>query len=90
MILLSRLTAPKDIKLQKKLIPSTVNNVLEFIVSKFKNINCVKFIVKILKSLYEEYPYIKEQITCVVLKYFTGEETNLIVYGAITHNNSLK
>ena len=90
MILLSRLTAPKDIKLQKKLIPSTVNNVLEFIVSKFKNINCVKFIVKILKSLYEEYPYIKEQIIPIVLKYFTGEETNLIAYGAITHNNSLK
>ena len=90
MTLLSRLTAPKDIKLQKKLIPSTVNNVLEFITSKFKNINCVKFIVKILKSLYEEYPYIKEQIIPVVLKYFTGEETNLIAYGPITHNNSLK
>ena len=90
MTLLSRLTAPKDIKLQKKLIPSTVNNVLEFITSKFKNINCVKFIVKILKSLYEEYPYIKEQIIPVVLKYFTGEETNLIAYGTITHNNSLK
>jgi hypothetical protein len=26
----------------------------------------------------------------VVLKYFTGEETNLIAYGVITHNNSLK
>ena len=90
MTLLSRLTAPKDIKLQKKLIPSTVNNVLEFITSKFKNINCVKFIVKILKSLYEEYPYIKEQIIPVVLKYFTGEETNLIAYGTITHNNSLR
>ena len=90
MTLLSKLTAPKDIKLQKKLIPSTVNNVLEFITSKFKNINCVKFIVKILKSLYEEYPYIKEQIIPVVLKYFTGEETNLIAYGTITHNNSLK
>ena len=90
MTLLSKLTAPKDIKLQKKLIPSTVNNVLEFITSKFKNINCVKFIVKILKSLYEEYPYIKEQILPVVLKYFTGEETNLIAYGTITHNNSLK
>ena len=90
MILLSTLTVPKDIKHQKKLIPPTVNNVLEFIVSKFKNINCVKFIVKILKSLYEEYPYIKEQIIPIVLKYFTGEETNLIAYGAITHNNSLK
>ena len=90
MILLSRLTAPKDAKFQKKLIPSTVNNVLEYITSKFKNINCVKFIVKILKSLYEEYPYIKDQIIPVVLKYFTGEETNLIAYGVITHNNSLK
>ena len=90
MILLSRLTIPKDTKYQKKLIPSTVNNVLEYITSKFKNINCVKFIVKILKSLYEEYPYIRDQIIPVVLKYFTGEETNLIAYGVITHNNSLK
>ena len=90
MILLSKLTAPKEEKLQKKLIPSAVNNVLEYITSKFKNITCVKFIIKILKSLYEEYPYIKEQIIPIVLKYFTGEETNLIAYGTITHNNSLK
>ena len=90
MILLSKLTAPKEEKLQKKLIPSTVNSVLEYITSKFKNITCVKFIIKILKSLYEEYPYIKEQIIPIVLKYFTGEETNLIAYGTVTHNNSLK
>ena len=90
MILLSRLTASKELKYQKKLIPPTVNNLLEFITSKFKNINCVKFIIKILKCLYEDYPYIKEQIIPVVLKYFTDEETNLIAYGNITHNNSLK
>ena len=89
-ILLSKLTAPTDTSLQKKLIPPTVNNLLEYITSKLKNINCVKFIVKILKSLYEEYPYIKPQIIPIVLKYFTGEETNLIAYGIITHNNSLK
>ena len=90
MVLLSRLTAPKEEKYQKKLIPSTVNNLLEFITSKFKNINCVKFIVKILKCLYEEYSYIKEQIIPIVLKYYTGEETNIIAYGVITHNNGLK
>ena len=90
MVLLSRLTAPKDIKFQKKLIPETVNNVLEYITFKFENINCVKFIVKILKSFYEEYPYIKEQIIPIVLKYFTGEKTNIIAYGNITHNNALK
>ena len=90
MVLLSRLTAPKDDKFKNKLIPQTVNNVLEYITSKFKNINCVKFIIKILRSLYEEYPYIKEQIIPIVLKYFPGEETNLIAYGVITHNNSLK
>jgi hypothetical protein len=90
MVLLSRLTAPKDVKFQKKLIPETVNNVLEYITSKFENINCVKFIVKILKSFYEEYPYIKEQIIPIVLKYFTGEKTNIIAYGNITHNNALK
>ena len=90
MVLLSRMTAPKDDKFKKKLIPQTVNNVLEYITSKFKNITCVKFIIKILRSLYEEYPYIREQIIPVVLKYFPGEETNLIAYGVITHNNSLK
>ena len=90
MVLLSRLTAPKDDKFKKKLIPQTVNNVLEYITSKFKNITCVKFIIKILRSLYEEYPYIREQIMPIVLKYFPGEETNLIAYGVITHNNSLK
>ena len=57
MILLSRLTASKELKYQKKLIPPTVNNLLEFITSKFKNINCVKFIIKILKCLYEDYYY---------------------------------
>ena len=90
MVLLSRLTAPKDEKYKKKLIPQTVNNVLEYITSKFKNINCVKFIIKILRSLYEEYPYIREQIIPIVLKYFPGKETNLIAYGVKTHNNSLK
>ena len=90
MILLSRLTAPKDLKFHKKLIPATINNLLEYITSKFKNINCVKYIVIILKSLYEEYPDFKNQIIPIILKYFTGEETNLIAYGVITHNNALK
>ena len=90
MILLSRLTAPKDTKYQKKLTPPTVNNLLEYITTKFKNINCVKYIVIILRSLYEEYPYIKNQIIPIVLQYFTGEETNIIAYGMITHNNALK
>ena len=90
MTLLSRLTAPKDVKFHKKLTPPTVNNLLEFITSKIKNINCVKYILIILRHLYEEYPYIKTQIIPIVLKYFTGEETNLIAYGALTHNNALK
>ena len=90
MILLARLTASKDKKYQGKLIPPTTNNLLEFITPKLKNINCVKYVVIILKSLYEEYPYIKEQIISIVLKYFTGEETNLIAYGNLTHNNALK
>ena len=90
MILLSRLTAPQDTKFQKKLVPPTVNNLLEYITPKLKNINCVKYVVIILKSLYEEYPYIKTEIIPIVLKYFTGEETNLIAYGPLTHNNALK
>ena len=90
MILLSRLTSPKDKKYQKKLTPPTVNNLLEYITPKLKNINCVKYVVIILRSLYEEYPYTKDQIIPIVLKYFTGEETNLIAYGVLTHNNALK
>lgn len=90
MILLSRLTVPKDEKFKNKLIPPTINNLLEYITSKFKNINCVKYIVIILNGLYKEYPFIKNQIIPIVLKYFTGEETNLIAYGVITHNNALK
>ena len=90
MVLLSRLTSPKDKKYQKKLTPPTVNNLLEYITPKLKNINCVKYVVIILRSLYEEYPYIKDQIIPIVLKYFTGEETNLIAYGVLTHNNALK
>ena len=90
MILLSRLTVPKDEKFKNKLIPPTINNLLEYITSKFKNINCVKYIVIILNGLYKEYPFAKNQIIPIVLKYFTGEETNLIAYGVITHNNSLK
>ena len=90
MILLSRLTVPKDEKFKNKLIPPTINNLLEYITSKFKNINCVKYIVIILNGLYKDYPFAKNQIISIVLKYFTGEETNLIAYGVITHNNALK
>ena len=90
MILLTRLTAPTDSIFQKKLTLPTLNNLLEFITPKLKNISCVKYVVIILKSLYEQYPLIKKQIIPIILKYFTGEETNLIAYGNITHNNSLK
>ena len=90
MILLSRLTAPKDIKFKNKLTPPTINILLEFITPKLKNISCVKYVVIILRSLYEQYSSIRNQIIPIVLKYFTGEETNLIAYGNLTHNNSLK
>ena len=90
MILLSRLTAPKDKKYQNKLTPPTVNNLLEYITPKIKKINCLKYVIIILRSLYEEYPYIREQIIPIVLKYFTGEETNIIAYGFLAHNNALK
>ena len=90
MILLTRLTANSDKNFQKKLTNPTLNILIEFITPKLKNINCVRYIVIILKNLYEQYPNIKVQITPIVLKYFTGEKTNLIAYGNITHNNALK
>ena len=89
MILLSKLTGPKDKKYQEKLTPPTVNILLEYITSKIKDINCLKYVIIILRSLYEEYPYIKDQIIPIVLKYFTGEETNIIAYGPLAHKNAL-
>ena len=89
MVLLSKLTAHKDEKNQEKLTPPTVNILLEYITTKLKDINCLKYVIIILRSLYEEYPYIKDQIIPIVLKYFTGEETNVIAYGASAHRNAL-
>ena len=89
MILLSRLTSPKETILQKRLTSQTVHILLEFLESKIKHINCLKYVVQILGTLYMEYPDIKNEIISIVLKYYTGEETNIIAYGVSAHNNAL-
>ena len=66
------------------------NEILNYIKSKFHDISCVPYFVKVMYYLYEQYPNLKEEITKQVLIIYTGENLNIPAYTQETRFFAIK
>lgn len=72
------------------LAQQSLDVIITFVHSSFKDITCVPFSTKIIYTLYTKYSYLRDKVTNIILITFTGENLNIPAYNQETRYHAIK